>query len=161
MAMILFGLLGIVICGGIALIISMLQPIDGIPGYKLITQEDYSIIFGLGLAFLFAAVIGYFIGKAIGAEIGNGITERIEKMGAEKKRKGEILREIESIFTTVVLAFTEEYISQGKTVNEIEISTLAIEETSKRICAKYGSSREEVIDLVEKFAKQKMRTTRG
>jgi hypothetical protein len=58
--------IGAVVLGLVCLIISFFAPIDGEPGYKLITPQDFSIIFG----FAFAVMVGASVGAIGGATLG-------------------------------------------------------------------------------------------
>ncbi len=58
--------IGAVMLGLVFLIISIFAPIDGEPGYKLITPEDFSILFG----FAFAVMVGTSVGAMGGATLG-------------------------------------------------------------------------------------------
>jgi hypothetical protein len=58
--------IGAVVLGLVCLIISFFAPIDGEPGYKLITAQDFSIIFG----FAFAVMVGASVGAIGGATLG-------------------------------------------------------------------------------------------
>lgn len=64
------------------LVIACLQPIDGVPGYELITREDFSIIFGFAFSFLVGALVGAIVGIWLGSRAGK---KRAAKLGLTAK----------------------------------------------------------------------------
>jgi hypothetical protein len=62
--------IGAVVLGLIFLIISCLAPIDGVPGYQLITADDFSIVFGFAFAVLVGAGVGAIGGATLGRRYG-------------------------------------------------------------------------------------------
>lgn len=62
--------IGAVVLGLVLLIISIFAPIDGEPGYKLITAKDFSIIFGFAFAVMVGASVGAIGGAALGRRYG-------------------------------------------------------------------------------------------
>jgi len=62
--------IGALLLGPAFLVIACLQPIDGIPGYQLITREDFSIILGFAFSFLVGALVGAMLGIWLGIRVG-------------------------------------------------------------------------------------------
>jgi len=145
---VVFRVLGILLLGGIALIIAMLQPIDGIPGYKLITQEDYSIIFGFALTFGFGGVVGYFVGGLFGESIGVRVSDAIHKS------RNKINIDVESIYAEEVYKITETYINRRVPIEKEALTTTAIENTVNRLMTDYKLSKNESIILLEKMGQK-------
>lgn len=71
---------GAVLIGGLFVLGACLQPIDGEPGYRLITREDYSIVFGFLFAFIVAAGIGGGLGYWLGGRI---VAQRVATKGLQ------------------------------------------------------------------------------
>lgn len=63
-------LIGAVLLGSLSFTAAWFQPIDGIPGYMLITREDWSIVFGFAFTFAVGAFVGAGIGYSLGRRLG-------------------------------------------------------------------------------------------
>jgi tetratricopeptide (TPR) repeat protein len=63
-------LIGAVLLGSLSFIAAWFQPMDGVPGYMLITREDWSIVFGFAFAFAVGAFVGAGIGYSLGRRLG-------------------------------------------------------------------------------------------
>jgi tetratricopeptide (TPR) repeat protein len=63
------------------LVIACLQPIDGVPGYQLITREDFSIIFGFAFSFLVGGLVGVLLGSWLGIRVGKKKAAKLRQAG--------------------------------------------------------------------------------
>lgn len=62
--------IGALILGIVFLVAACLQPIDGRPGYQLVTRGDFSILFGFAFSFLVGALVGALLGGWLGIRAG-------------------------------------------------------------------------------------------
>jgi hypothetical protein len=144
-----YAVAGALVGGGILLIASIFQPIDGIPGYQLIIKEDFSIIFG----FAFATFIGGLVGVYPGILVGRWLEER----GTDKKHRNrpEILEqafiEFQDRYLETLFLKKEESISSGREVSDQEVADEAIEQVVPQLAQKYDLSRDEMDEIVARF----------
>ena len=150
------GSIGAGIVGGLGFLVSWYQPIDGEPGYKLITPEDFSIIFGFLLAAGVFGFVGFVVGYFIGGSVGENIAFR-------KKKEFEEAAEIEAyineqrfklramfygILTDRLFEKKEEALSTGRMTSDQELSWEAINETSAIVREEMGFTQEQLEDML-------------
>jgi hypothetical protein len=141
---------GALVGGGICLLASCLQPIDGVPGYQLITKEDFSIVFGFGLFTLMGGFMGIMPGVWIGRRIEENRKEKDKQKHKERERKASA--EIHGMYIETIMVKTEERLSSGHVVNEQEIAEESINQVAEELMQKYSLSREEMIEVIEHYA---------
>lgn len=69
--------IGALVLGIVFLVAACLQPIDGRPGYQLVTREDFSILFGFAFSFLVGALVGALLGSWLGIRAGKKRAARV------------------------------------------------------------------------------------
>jgi hypothetical protein len=72
----IFAWVGGILVGSVFLLISCIYPLDGVPGYQLITEEDFSIIFAFLFSFLVGAGVGALLGGWLGTRLGGKVAAR-------------------------------------------------------------------------------------
>ncbi len=77
--------IGALLVGIVFLIAACLQPLDGVPGYQLITKEDFSIAFGFAFSFAVGAVLGGVAGSRIGDRLGKQYVDRLRQSPSIQK----------------------------------------------------------------------------
>jgi hypothetical protein len=88
------GWIGAIALGLVFFIISWFAPIDDVPGYKLITPEDFSILFGFAFAALVGGVVGYVGGAALGRRYGRQKTGTTYQRTSPSKPTGVMPRPV-------------------------------------------------------------------
>lgn len=163
-----FAWIGAITGAGIFVAASCLQPIDGVPGYKLITKEDPSILFGFMLAGLVGGVVGLLPGRWIGGLIGDRLAQRRAAAKrslpdsqqwaiaqAEKNmasdRLDDLVEEFGSRFMENVFERTEEAMSTGGQPDEQRVAEESVNRATQEMMSKYGLSRAEMAQIVERF----------
>lgn len=147
--------------GGLFLLVSIFQPIDGLPGYKLVTREDYSILFGFAFAFIVGAVVGYFLGGLAGKRIGSSLVNQqtqskpVNAGGTGISSSDKIIAEIDDCFTEKVFMKTEELLSANQPINNQRIAEYATEEVAKMLREKYHYDRDKIIQLLTQYTSTK------
>lgn len=69
--------IGALVLGIAFLVAAGLQPIDGAPGYQLVTREDFSILFAFAFSFLIGALLGALLGGWLGVRAGKKRAARV------------------------------------------------------------------------------------
>ena len=158
--------------GSLFLVVSCLQPLDGVPGYKLITKEDFSIIFAFAFSFIVGAALGGFLGGLFGSSIiGRKMVKQNKYISVDSSQQlssdlsfkapvleqstlynpGDIKREFGDLYTEAVFQRAEEYMSKGKPLDNIEISRYAVDRAAEVLMAKYNLDRSEMVKLIEQY----------
>lgn len=146
-----FAVIGAIIGGAIALLASCLQPIEGVPGYQLITQEDFSIVFGFALAAIVGGLIGIFPGVLMGRWIEDTIAEK--KQSKRPTIREQAFAEFQDLFLETLYQKSEERISSGQVVSDEEISHETINQVVPIIAQKYGLSRDEMDEIALRYVR--------
>jgi hypothetical protein len=163
--------IGALLVGSLFLVVSCLQPLDGVPGYKLITKEDFSIIFAFAFSFIVGAVLGGGLGGLLGSKIGSKVVKQNKYTAVDSSQQlssdlsfkapvleqsalyspGDVKREFGDLYTEAVFQRAEEYMSKGKPLDNIEIARYAVDRAAEVLMAKYNLDRSEMVKLIEQY----------
>jgi hypothetical protein len=163
--------IGALLVGSIFLVVSCLQPLDGVPGYKLITKEDFSIIFAFAFSFIVGAALGGGLGGLLGSKIGSKVVKQNKHTAVDSSQQlssdlsfkapvleqstlyspGDVKREFGDLYTEAVFQRAEEYMSKGKPLDNVEIARYAVDRAAEVLMAKYNLDRSEMVKLIEQY----------
>jgi hypothetical protein len=163
--------IGALLVGSLFLVVSCLQPLDGVPGYKLITKEDFSIIFAFAFSFIVGAALGGILGGLFGSKIGGKMVKPNKYIAVDSSQQltsdlsfkapvrekstlyspGDVKREFGDLYTEAVFQRAEEYMSKGKPLDNVEIAGYAVDRAAEVLTAKYNLDRSEMVKLIEQY----------
>ncbi len=163
------GWVGAIAVGVVFLIVAMLQPIDGIPGYKYVTAEDSSILWGFALSAVIGAVVGGAAGVWLGGRMGSKRLAQRAGGGFSPQPAGSpsfpapqaaqfdvqrIGEEFDNLMAEGVFEKSEEYLGRGQQPDRDAVTRYAVERAAATLMARYRLSQAEMVRLIEQHVQK-------
>ncbi len=163
------GWVGALLVGGLFLLVACLQPLDGVPGYRYVTPEDSSILWGFALSFVVGAVVGGMLGIWLGGRLGRKSAARQGLPAgapapepaappaftapayppAAAPDAGRIGEEFRSLLAEGVFQKAEEYLSRGQQPDQTAVAQYATDRAASILMVRYHIGPAEMARIIE------------
>lgn len=161
--------IGALLVGGLFLLVSCLQPIDGVPGYRWVTKEDPSILWGFALSFVVGAVVGSVLGIMVGGRLGRKAAEQqVRPVDAPSPQPaggpafktlappyaappGSVEEEFVHLFSEQALRRAEEFMSKGAPLDHEAIAQYATNRAAEVLMARHHLDKDEMVRIIERY----------